>query len=228
VASTSFQWTIDGMNVEPVVLLHGIWMRGFSLGALRAKLEKAGYAPHLFEYASVAHGPEPSVERLIQKISRLQAPRVHMVGHSLGGLIALQAARRADALPPGHIVCLGSPLKGSAAARGLSRFPGGAVVMGRSGEILREGLACWDGVRPVGVIAGRVPVGLGALVGALEAPHDGTVSVAETRLEGIADHVVVPATHSGLAFSAEAAEQIVVFLREGRFRANGSAETAAP
>lgn len=213
---------------EPVILLHGIWMRGFSLASLRSRLEKAGFAPQLFEYASVVHGPEPSVERLIEKVSRLQSPRVHMVGHSLGGIIALQAARRAGALPPGNIVCLGSPLKGSAAARGLSRFPGGAVVMGRSGEILREGLSRWDDTRPVGVIAGRVPMGLGALVGALEAPHDGTVSVAETRLDGIADHVVVPATHSGLAFSAEAADQIVMFLREGRFRSPVTAEAAAP
>ena len=100
--------------------------------------------------------------------------------------------------------------------------------MGRSGEILREGLLRWDDARPVGVIAGRVPVGLGSLLGALPAPHDGTVSVAETRLEGITDHVVVPATHSGLAFSAEAAEQIVAFLREGRFRADVSAEAPAP
>ena len=102
---------------EHVVLLHGIWMRGFSLAALRARLSKAGYASHLFEYASVVHGPEPSVQRLIEKVAQLRAQCVHLVGHSLGGLIALQAARRGGALPPGHVVCLGSPLKGSAAAR---------------------------------------------------------------------------------------------------------------
>jgi pimeloyl-ACP methyl ester carboxylesterase len=203
---------------DAVVLLHGIWMRGFSLGALRARLVQAGFAPQLFEYASVAQGPEPSVRRLIERVGRLAAARVHLVGHSLGGLIALQAARREGALPPGHVVCLGSPLRGSAAARGLSRFPGGAVMMGRSGEILREGLARWDGSRPVGVIAGRLPLGLGRLVGSLDEPNDGTVSVHETRLDGIDDHLTLPASHTGLPFSSEAADQVVHFLRDGRFR----------
>ena len=56
------------------------------------------------------------------------------------------------------------------------------------------------------------------LVGGLEEPHDGTVSVAETQLEGIADHLTLAATHTGLPFSHEAAEQIVAFLRHGRFQ----------
>ncbi len=201
---------------EHVILLHGIWMRGFSLAALRLRLDKAGFIAHAFEYASVAQGPGPSVARLLQRIRNLGADCVHLVGHSLGGLIALQAARQGD-LPPGKVVCLGSPLRGSSAARGLSRFPGGAVVLGRSGEILREGLEDWQDARPVGVIAGRLPFGLGAIVGALGDDHDGTVGVDETRLPGIADHRVVPATHTGLLFSAEAAEHTVAFLREGRF-----------
>lgn len=202
---------------EHVILLHGVWMRGFSLAALRARLEKAGFVPHAFEYASVVQGPGPSIGRLLQRLRSLGADCVHLVGHSLGGLIALQAARQSDALPPGRIVCLGSPLNGSAAARGLSRFPGGAVVLGRSGEILREGLARWDAPRSVGVIAGRLPYGLGALLGPLQGEHDGTVSVAETRLPGIADHRIVPATHTGLLFSVEAAELTATFLRDGRF-----------
>jgi hypothetical protein len=49
--------------------------------------------------------------------------------------------------------------------------------------------------------------------------HDGTVAVAETQLDGLADHVVVPASHSGLLFSEEVARQAAAFLREGRFGA---------
>jgi hypothetical protein len=37
-------------------------------------------------------------------------------------------------------------------------------------------------------------------------------------LPGLADHVVIEASHSGLLFSAAAAEQAGAFLHDGRFR----------
>jgi hypothetical protein len=48
-------------------------------------------------------------------------------------------------------------------------------------------------------------------------PHDGTVAVAETRIEGAADHLVLPVTHLSMLWSAAVADQAVHFLREGRF-----------
>jgi hypothetical protein len=115
------------------------------------------------------------------------------------------------------VVCLGSPLRGSAVARGVARLPGGALVIGKSLEVLRTGIDRWEGRQQVGAIAGRLPLGFGFAVGGLSSPHDGTVSVAETELPGLADHCVVAATHTGLLFSTEAAEQVISFLRDGRF-----------
>lgn len=205
------------MTAERVILLHGVWMRGFSLLALRRRLEAAGYTTELFEYASVVGGPEPGVARLLKRMRATDAPQVHLVGHSLGGLVALQTVRQGDDLPPGRVVCLGSPLKGSGAARGVAKLPGGAYLLGRSLDILRNGLERWDGARSVGVIAGSLPIGLGRVIGGLTAPHDGTVSVDETRLDGIADHCEVPVTHTGLLFSAAVAQLTAAFLRDGRF-----------
>jgi fermentation-respiration switch protein FrsA (DUF1100 family) len=205
------------MRRERVILLHGIWMRGFSLLALRKRLEAAGYATDLFEYASVVGGPEPGVERLLRRMQAADADAVHLVGHSLGGLVALQAIRRGVDLPPGKVVCLGSPLNGSGAARGVAKLPGGSYLLGKSLDILRTGLERWDGARPVGVVAGSLPIGLGRVIGGLSAPHDGTVSVDETRLEGIADHREVPVTHTGLLFSPQVAQLTASFLRDGRF-----------
>ena len=76
---------------------------------------------------------------------------------------------------------------------------------------------CADG-REVGVIAGQVPLGLGRFFGRISEASDGTVAVAETRIAGLAGHVTVRASHSGLLFSATAAEQAIAFLRSGRFR----------
>jgi pimeloyl-ACP methyl ester carboxylesterase len=207
---------IDFMN-DHVILLHGLWMRGFTLAALRHRLEAAGFSVDLFDYASVLRGPEIGVANLIEKTRSHKGGKVHFVGHSLGGLVALQALQRAPEITRGRVVCLGSPLRGSAVARTVAQFPGGSLVIGKSLDVLTSGVERWEGKQAVGAIAGRLPIGFGFAFGALASPHDGTVSVAETELPGLTDHVVVPATHTGLLFSQDAAAQTIAFLRTARF-----------
>src|SRR5258707_11959874 len=107
-------------------------MRGFTLTLLRRRLEHAGYAVEMFDYASVLSGTEVGVERLLRRAQARQSEKIHFVGHSLGGLIALQALQRSPELTRGHVVCMGSPLRGSALARGVARLPGGSFVIGKS------------------------------------------------------------------------------------------------
>ena len=179
-----------------------------------SKLSAAGFAPEIFAYHSVADGPDTAVPRLVETLGQT---RSDIVAHSLGGLIALQALCDAPALHVGRVVCLGSPLTGSGAATGMLRWAPAAAMLGRSAALLQNGLPCWEGRAEVGVIAGCVPHGLGALLAGFDGDHDGTVAIDETRLPGVSDHVVVEASHSGLLFSAEAVDQTVAFLRSGRF-----------
>ncbi|MCZ6498198.1 MAG: alpha/beta hydrolase, partial [Gammaproteobacteria bacterium] len=53
---------------------------------------------------------------------------------------------------------------------------------------------------------------------ALPSPHDGTVAVEETRLEGATEHIVLPVSHLSMLWSGVVAEQVVNFLSSGRFR----------
>ena len=203
-----------------VVLLHGLWMPGASMHWLSQQLRAAGFAPEIFSYHSVADGPDQAVSRLA---ALLQAEgEADIVAHSLGGLIALHALCEAPRLPVARVVCLGSPLNGSGAAAGMLRWAPAASLLGRSAALLRDGLVrdgvhCWHGRARVGVVAGCVRHGLGALFAGFEGDHDGTVAVDETRLAGLSDHVVVDASHSGLLFSEAAATQAIAFLRDGRF-----------
>lgn len=203
-----------------VILLHGLWMRGFAMTVLAHRLHEAGFGVEPFEYLSVAAPVDETLERL-RATMRRHAGEVHLVGHSLGGVLALLACSGRDDLPPGRVVCLGSPLSGSAAARGLAGF-GGAWLLGHSRELLEHGIRHWDGPRVVGSIAGRLPLGLGAALGRFGADNDGTVAVTETRLPGIADRCVVEASHTGLLFSTVAAAASVHFLRDGHFAAGDS------
>jgi pimeloyl-ACP methyl ester carboxylesterase len=204
---------------EHVILLHGIWMRAFSLNWLARRLRAAGYSVEMLDYASVFGGVQHAAARLRERMRNVNADAVHLVGHSLGGIVALEATRGARELPRGYTVCLGSPLRGSAVARMLAAMPGGHWLLGRSADALLEGFDAWTESRRIGVVAGRLPFGLGAAVGVLASPHDGTVAVEETRLPGIADHCTLTLSHTGLLFSAQAAELIIRFLRTGRFAA---------
>ncbi len=197
-----------------VLLVHGMWNSRSWLWPLAWRLRAAGLSVAVFGYASVLGGPEAAVPRLAAQIRRSGATA--LVGHSLGGLIALQALRQAPGLPVARVVCLGSPLRGSGAARGLARR-GGALALGRSAALLQQGLEPWDGRAEVGLVAGCVPRGLGRWLAPLDGGSDGTVAIAETRLPGVCDHCVVPCSHTGLVLSAAAVEQTVAFLRQGRF-----------
>lgn len=197
-----------------VVLLHGLWMPGASMQWFASKLSAAGFEPEIFAYHSVADGPDTAVPRLVEQLGDAPAD---IVAHSLGGLIALQALCESPGLDVSRVVCLGSPLTGSGAATGMLRWAPAAAMLGRSAALLQHGLPCWEGRAEVGVVAGCVPHGLGALLAGFDSDHDGTVAVEETRLPGVSDHVVIEASHSGLLFSAEALEQAEAFLRNGRF-----------
>jgi hypothetical protein len=108
---------------------------------------------------------------------------------------------------------------GSAAARAVSRWPFGEAILGATvrDSVLASSLERWEGPQEVGVIAGTLGVGLGQLVDRLEGPNDGTITVAETRLPGIADHLELPISHTGFLVSMPVAAQVARFLRTGRF-----------
>ncbi len=201
---------------EPVILLHGLMMRSPALWPLAARLRRRGFAPQCFDYGTLWGSPARASERLAMRLYALQPGPVHLVAHSLGGLIALDTLIKYQKLPPGRVVCLGSPLAGSSAARGLQRV-GLGLVSGRSGPLLRSGLPQLPEARQVAMLAGGRSLGLGRFFGDFDGINDGTVAVWETRLPGLAGHRVLPVSHSGLIFSEAVAELTAYFLREGAF-----------
>jgi pimeloyl-ACP methyl ester carboxylesterase len=204
-----------------VVYVHGLWMTGIEGALLRRRLvRELGAAPFSFAYRSVRCSLAENVARMREFLARLDAREVHIVAHSLGGVITWKFFEQyPDMLPPGRVVLLGSPLQGSRAAATFARVPGAAAILGRCvrEELIDPAPRQWSAPRALGVIAGTLSLGLGKLVGTGGAPNDGTVYVAETRVPGMTDHLALAVSHTQLPFSAAVARQVAAFLRSGRF-----------
>lgn len=196
-------------------------MSGFELGVLKHRIESSGpFRAVAFSYPSITGTMSDHVRGLLEFAQAQKSDELHFVGHSLGGLVILRALELTDDLPPGRAVLLGSPVQGCRAAQGVVRLPFGKAILGAA--VNEEVVQCtareWKGHREIGVIAGSMGLGLGRLFAHLETDHDGTVLVEETRLPGAKDHIVLEASHTGMLFSAEVAEQAAYFLSHGVFR----------
>lgn len=201
---------------ERVLLVHGLWMRGMAMWPLALRLRRAGFDVEVIDYPSILRGPEPCIQRVVARLRALSGTRVHLVGHSLGGVIAIRAALALGDGYRGRIVCLGSPLSGSSTARRLIETPGPRrLLLGRSAARLARGVEALPARCEVAVVAGSVPIGLGRLFHRWQESNDGTVTLAETRFEGLASHRVVASSHTGLVVSREVAALVVEFLRAG-------------
>ena len=206
-------------GLDTVVLVHGLWVPGIAMELMRRRIARHGFRALAYSYPSMRLTLAENAERLARYCRELDAPRVSLVGHSLGGLIVLRMLEHGPGFKPGRIVLTGAPVSESFAARRLARLPGGRAALGRSlPDWLEAGRTALDRRLEIGVIAGRLPVGIGRLVAPdLPAPSDGVVSVAETRLPAMRDHVVLNVSHSGMLVSRAVVHQICAFLRDGKF-----------
>jgi pimeloyl-ACP methyl ester carboxylesterase len=206
--------------VISIVTVHGLWMRGTSMSMLRRRLAGRGFHFHHFSYHSVTGSLADSADALAAYVERVPGETVHLVGHSLGGVLICAMLERRVPARMGRVVCLGSPLRGSRTAARLARWPGGRHVIGRclADVHARNGFSVWRAGVEVGSIAGRTPLGVGRVLGPFPEPNDGTVAVAETLIDGLADHIVLPVSHVALLWSAQVAAQMGHFLDHGRFR----------
>jgi pimeloyl-ACP methyl ester carboxylesterase len=177
---------------------------------IASALERAGFEAHNIGYPSLRRRlPELAAIAAERIAARVHAgTRVHLVGHSLGCILIRWMLVHHEAIRPGRIVLLTPPNQGAAmadrflpwAGRLIRPLPDLAVKGGSQASLrLPQGLE-------VGIIAGGA---------------DRTVTLAETRLDGAVDHIVLPYGHSFLMLRRDVQEATVRFLRTGRFQGGG-------
>jgi len=211
-------------SIDTVVCLHGIWSHGAGMLLIKRRLEKEyGMRVLLFNYPSVRGTLDDNTALLSQFIHEQKLKSVHLLGHSLGGVIALRMLANESQAVPGRVVCLGSPLSGSRAATFLSEQDWAEPMIGRSlpAGVVHAAANEWASdvcaQRDVGVIAGTVPLGFGRLVADFDEANDGSVAVSETRIEGAKDHICLAVSHKGMLLSSSVVDQAAAFLKRGKF-----------
>jgi pimeloyl-ACP methyl ester carboxylesterase len=211
----------DGADVT-VLLLPGLWMPAWVMIPLQQRIARCGFRTLRVGYASVRAGLQQNAQFLARCIEQSGSARVHLVGHSLGGVLALHATASLALHRVQRIVMIGSPYRDSHAARRLARLRLGRSMLG---QCVPQWLACAKPLVPaqveVGVIVGTAAFGLGALLAPdLPRPHDGVVSVEETSVPGMKAVVHVRVSHSYMLVSAKVGRLTCRFLRSGDFESD--------
>ena len=202
---------------EAVILVHGLWLGRWAMQGLRLLLSRRGYAAQALDYRSMAQGLDQHASRLAARIAGLGEPLIHLVGHSLGGLVILRCLRNHGEQRIGRIVLLGTPVRACMAARRLENMAAGERLLGASRDIWRSLPEVFRPRRELGVIAGSRPWGAGRLVLRLPGTNDGVVRLEETEVPGMRARMVLPVSHSGMLLSTRVAREVAAFLERGAF-----------
>jgi len=210
---------------DTVVLLHGLGRSRNNMLILEWRLEARGYRVCNVGYDTRVDRIEDAVESVRATIERCREGQargqVHFVTHSLGGLVLRALLGDHEFPDAGRAVMLAPPNRGSEIADRLGEMSWLEPIMGRLATQLGTG----EDDLPQRLPAPRIPFGViagdewinpaGPLW--LPGPHDGTVSVASTRLDGMTDHIVLPYTHTFIVNAEPVAHQVDTFLRSERF-----------
>jgi len=212
-------------NTECVVLVHGLWRSGFAMRSIAGDLEEHGYKTVSVDYPStqkeipdlVQHHLLKSVDECVQT----GAEKVHLVSHSMGGILIRQFLQD-NTLPDGSkVVMLSPPNQGSELSEKFGDSwwyqwavgPAGASLSTKQNGIISK-LKEID--EPVGIIAAYRDWSLWPDAW-LPQPNDGTVSVASMKLAEMDDFIMVNSGHALMRYSDEVQNQIRQFLSVGEF-----------
>ncbi len=213
---------------EMVVILHGIAKTGSSMKSLERALQGAGYDTLSITYPST----ERDLDGIADWLRQTQLTEgfwnendtVHIVAHSMGGLVARRYLDRYQETVPrdhlGAVVMLAPPNGGSEVADLIHNLPPYKWYYGPAGAELTtaaQAVNHSDIHYDLGIIAGTKEWPYIAAAFVVPGKSDGRVSVENTKLAGMKDHITVNATHTFIMDKPDVHKQVLSFLKHRKF-----------
>ncbi len=214
------------LAADCVVLLHGLARTAMSMNPMQRALIDEGFETANIDYASRDDTVEELAEIVIPEgleacRSKGNVGHIHFVTHSLGGILLRQYLSMHPISDLGRVVMLGPPNQGSVAVDELRNVPGFDWLNGPAGLQLGKGedsvpLKLGPATFELGVIAGNRTIDP-ITSSVLENPDDGRVSVEDTKLDGMADFIVVEHSHAFMMRMRRPIDLTIRFLNSGSF-----------
>lgn len=207
------------LSCDAVILVHGFSAHPLLMGPLARALGRNFGQVVNWGYSSLWSRLEGHGRRLAGVLRRLDREgrheRVHLVTHSMGGIVGRLALAEFQPRRFGRFVMIAPPNRGSSVATRLAPY------LGRICPPVAQ-LADHEGS-----FVCSLPLPAVGEFGIIAAQADFLVLEASTRLGCERDHIVLPGLHSWLLWRRETAEQVRHFLAHGRFRRTAAAADSA-
>ena len=202
---------------DTIVLIHGQGRTRLSMLILGKRFRSAGYQTVNFPYNQTIDTLNEISSQLIDFIrKKVKTENYHLIGHSLGNVIIRNAFRKEYPDGLGKIVMLAPPNQPAHLAKRLKKNPVYRKFTGDSGQKLSEEEFYRDlpvPTVPFGVIAGDKGQSL-----TFSEPNDAVVTVESTKLEGMADWILLHHGHAFIMNCKDTFEHCQHFIERGRFK----------
>ncbi len=227
VTGASFPGSMPSVTSDDcVILLHGLARTTRSMnkiekafGARSYQVVNQGYPSRDFPIEELA---PMALSKGLDTCRRISQGRVHVVTHSMGGILLRQFLANNEIADLGRVVMIAPPNQGSEVVDYFARIPGFRSVNGPAGLQLGTDAASIPRRLPdadfdVGVIAGTTSINL-LLSTQLPGPNDGKVTVEATRLTGMRDFITMPHSHPMLIRRKAVIDQALHYIEHGKFK----------
>ncbi len=208
---------------ETIILLHGLARTKNSMKVIEKTFIKEGFFVINADYPSTQNTIEDLAENTLPNLLQ-QCPEnsnIHFVTHSMGGIIIRYYLKHFPVERLGKVVMLGPPNQGSEVVDKLKNIPGFYFLNGDAG------LQLGTGQMSVPVSLGKVDFDLGVIAGSrsinlflstlISGKDDGKVSVENTKVEGMKDHITLPVTHPFMMTNKKVIQQTIHYIKHGCF-----------
>lgn len=206
---------------EVVIVLHGLARGKTAMWLLSERLEDAGFKVIRIDYKSINVEADDMIDEVTKKVNDAindSMPKIHFLGHSLGGLMIRSYLSEHHLDNLGRVVIMGSPSKGTEIVdkykdRWWMKLLGEVTLnLGTDEESIPNSIP--DPYYSLGVIAGKASLSNDAI---LPGEDDGVVRVESAKVDGMTDMIVVESNHSMLRYKKDVAYQSIHFLKYGFF-----------